>query len=507
MPSRFGGAGGGDVFFIPPEFYGVAGLGQSMQQLGQTLEGQRARREQERLQGEALGIRQGELEIKRAQETRATRSENLRQYAAIGELLGLDKPQIKQLMGQVLPELSGLDVVRSPEDIEQRMVTEGLSLVNDVEAGGWDNPAMSDAVRAATARFLTDDPLFSTTMRLTEEAVKTEEILNATRLYQQVQQENADAALEPFYAQEAPWLSGLGTLGLSLWGDTLNLEKAEVSVQLMQEQILQVQQAVRASQAAAALDMAQTGAIGRQADPVLNAIRMQQAELLVGQVGSTVSPSTLAAFVDDPDSEEISDVDREILTEAGITVQGRLDDAARLKLETMNNEQASSLRILNQMLTVMNATENPPDEMVDSVNDMFNNWVGQMYPGALTEVPNKWWERGQTHLEFNWEAITNPLVTSLIKKGVNVPLPSDSTETSAIPSVTGPESDEEIVASAVVFPDAYVRERVVQFLQAHPSPNFRDALASLEAMAIPPGPERPHQEALRLQMIKHLQRR
>lgn len=416
------GRGGGGVSFIPPEFFGLVGLGQGMKGLGQGLqERNRIKREQEEKE---------KLRAERA-EDRALKG---RQVATAEEVAraNIGSQNFRDLITGLKEGGASMDTIRGAVEATNRLpegfemepgvesLQEGISIgaLQRADSEGFDS--LNDFERMLAGEALFGDPLTEERRqgllaetdfrRLQEDALGTEMERSAA----------ADEGANAFLEAVAPEFRNAGMQGLKAWA---TMSGIQIDSAMAQAQI-------RALGARAGLDEAQLEAMSQRALELGQAGNSFATDM-IGMVGGLpgISEDLITRFVSNPDSLEDGPL-KSTLSDAAAKIRADAEAAAEQVVRGNQSEEADKAweRVENLGELVSATTdEAQKKEFISTLNAASAEYLNLVYPGVATpqttEDPFGFWRppraieptfEGTRGVEINEEAL-DPIAAAMLR--------------------------------------------------------------------------------------------
>lgn len=371
--------GGGGVSFIPPEFFGLVGLGKGMKGLGQGLQ---ERKRIEREEEEREKLREERAEDRALKERQVATGEEVAQ-ANIGSqnfrdlLLGLRDSGASMETIQGAVEATN----RLPEGFEMepgvQSLQEGISIgaLQRADSEGFDS--LNDFERMLAGQALFGDPLTEERRqgllaetdfrRLQEDALGTEMERSAA----------ADEGANAFLSSVAPEFQGAGMQGIKAWATMSGIQIDSAMAQAR----------IRALGAQAGLDEAQLEAMSQRALELGQAGNSFATDM-IGMVGGLpgISEDLITRFVSNPDSLEDGPL-KSTLEEAASKIRADAEAAAAEVVRGNQSEEADKAweKVENLGELVSNTADGAQkEEFLTLLNAASAEYVNLVYPGAAT---------------------------------------------------------------------------------------------------------------------------
>lgn len=379
--------GGGDIFFIPPEFYGPIGLGQGLTQIGQTLEQKRARKKQEEQEDERIGI------AKRA-EDRQQRVANFTIASQALEQAGATQESKVRLFQDISALPPDVQTTQDPAELLKGLTSQGVQRL--MEANG-DLSKLPEYQRMLVQQAAFGSPFASEDQEL-EEGFATVRTQITQKQLDRMNEE--DAAANKLLSTLAPDFSGQGVTGLQNY---VTLRKLNLEDEATRANI-------RAAGARAGLMRAQTDQIIVQtqamqnAGPEISDTGQSLARQIAPYVAGLVPADVVDAYAMDPNSvpeqyrtildpvaerimkatdatamKAIREADSDVLAQYREDVNGLLSQARTLQLTNASEAQVNRVREAANLKILEMLSEIYPEEFVaEQYKDRsLFNWIGE----------------------------------------------------------------------------------------------------------------------------------
>lgn len=389
---------GGNVFFVPPEYYGIAGLGNALQQ------GAAVYKEQKRYKEE-----------KEDKEKQQAFQNSIAKYNVLRDM-GADQATLLRFTQEAgLTGEGGVKLNFDPDAFINNMLGEYLQMTPEQQASA---PPMM--------RYLANQQLFKSVippeMQIGMENLRMENLTgqnellagnitaqdienwfseNNKREYQQV----AGSLDELFVRVKRPDLVGTGLTGLKTYESEIGIKNAWKQLDLLDANFKNILANTELTYKRIEQIDAEIAAAGQQKGLMgpTGELVMSKAKALAERTPGLTDPRFALSYVL---GEEVPPTVAAVLRGAETALQQEVDAIANAAVRKAMEEGNETVSDLNALLSVMRASPELAQSLQPFVTDLTSKFINELVPGAVQlSRHDPWWGQPNIEMTADIEAI------------------------------------------------------------------------------------------------------